>query len=606
MLLAVAVFCGMIYIKNREKMPHIEKRKQNELILKLGQSFLVVVFVVLLTCVTGAWATYNPGDTLEPSCAPGEAGCTLVSPLSSMQTITLSGDLSGSGTTALAGTIASDAVEESMLKAVDAASDEECLTYETTTGDFEWQSCGSAYTAGGTLLNLSSNTFSLHEGTLTDGKGCSYATGTGLVCNSDYLTSVDISSNTNLSESDTLLSLSGDTLSVSEGTLTNNYFCTYESGTGLVCNTASAGNINYFTETESTASPNDTVYVDSLTASGVSTHVDFIVAPKGSGALLAAIPDSTATGGNKRGSYSVDLQRGRTAAAQVAAADYSIIGGGADNKIEVGSDYSIIGGGYNNAITTANSDYSAIGGGRDNTIASSAYGVIGGGRSNSLSGDYSSIGGGYGNTIDNKSYALIGSGYYNTVSSAFGVIVTGRYNNITSTAYRAFIGSGDYNEVSAYYAGILTGSYGKADKYGQHTQASGRFAALGDAQTSELIARKQTTDGTEGELLLDNSALRATIATDTTWYYDVMIVGRRTDADNESALYRYRGVIDNNAGTTALVGSQQTKLAVEDTAAWACTVTADDTNDALAVKCTGEAAKTINWVAKIRLTEVSG
>lgn len=44
-------------------------------------------------------------------------------------------------------TIDADAVTESDLKAVDAAADEECLTYETTTGDFEWQACGS----GGSL-----------------------------------------------------------------------------------------------------------------------------------------------------------------------------------------------------------------------------------------------------------------------------------------------------------------------------------------------------------------------------------------------------------------------------------------------------------------------
>ncbi|TPW09437.1 MAG: collagen triple helix repeat-containing protein, partial [Acidimicrobiaceae bacterium] len=34
-----------------------------------------------------------------------------------------------------------DVILEAHLKAVDAAVDEECLTYETTTGDFEWQSC---------------------------------------------------------------------------------------------------------------------------------------------------------------------------------------------------------------------------------------------------------------------------------------------------------------------------------------------------------------------------------------------------------------------------------------------------------------------------------
>jgi hypothetical protein len=39
--------------------------------------------------------------------------------------------------------IGADKVTEADLKAVDAASDEECLTYETTTGDFEWQTCAS-------------------------------------------------------------------------------------------------------------------------------------------------------------------------------------------------------------------------------------------------------------------------------------------------------------------------------------------------------------------------------------------------------------------------------------------------------------------------------
>ena len=38
--------------------------------------------------------------------------------------------------------IADNAIQEEHLKAVDTASDEECLTYESTTGDFEWQTCG--------------------------------------------------------------------------------------------------------------------------------------------------------------------------------------------------------------------------------------------------------------------------------------------------------------------------------------------------------------------------------------------------------------------------------------------------------------------------------
>lgn len=45
---------------------------------------------------------------------------------------------------------AADSILESMLKAVDAAADEECLTYESTVGDFEWQTCGSAGIGGST------------------------------------------------------------------------------------------------------------------------------------------------------------------------------------------------------------------------------------------------------------------------------------------------------------------------------------------------------------------------------------------------------------------------------------------------------------------------
>ena len=41
-----------------------------------------------------------------------------------------------------AGDIAADAVTEAKLKAVDAAGDEECLTFESAIGDFEWQVCG--------------------------------------------------------------------------------------------------------------------------------------------------------------------------------------------------------------------------------------------------------------------------------------------------------------------------------------------------------------------------------------------------------------------------------------------------------------------------------
>ena len=51
--------------------------------------------------------------------------------------VAMSGDVAIDNTGAT--TIQADAIEESMLKAVDAPADEEILTYESTTGDFEWE-----------------------------------------------------------------------------------------------------------------------------------------------------------------------------------------------------------------------------------------------------------------------------------------------------------------------------------------------------------------------------------------------------------------------------------------------------------------------------------
>lgn len=65
------------------------------------------------------------------------------------------GDIAGSFTAGL--TIGADKILESHLKAVDVAGDEECLTYETTTGDFEWQACG----GGGGMSTVEENNVSV-------------------------------------------------------------------------------------------------------------------------------------------------------------------------------------------------------------------------------------------------------------------------------------------------------------------------------------------------------------------------------------------------------------------------------------------------------------
>ena len=62
----------------------------------------------------------------------------------------IAGDVSSTGMSTTV--IGNDKVLEAHLKAVDAPNDEECLEYESTTGDFEWEACGGG--SGATDLNL--------------------------------------------------------------------------------------------------------------------------------------------------------------------------------------------------------------------------------------------------------------------------------------------------------------------------------------------------------------------------------------------------------------------------------------------------------------------
>jgi hypothetical protein len=84
--------------------------------------------------------------------ATNTAGLLLIADGTNFNPTAVTGDISitGAGVTA----IGADKVTEAMLKSVNAPTDEYCLTYETTTGDFEWQACG----GGPTVYNAGSST----------------------------------------------------------------------------------------------------------------------------------------------------------------------------------------------------------------------------------------------------------------------------------------------------------------------------------------------------------------------------------------------------------------------------------------------------------------
>jgi len=98
------------------------------------------------------------------------------------------------------------------------------------------------------------------------------------------------------------------------------------------------------------------------------------------------------------------------------------------------------------------------------------------------------------------------------------------------------------------------------------------------------------------------ASARMVVTDDSTWAIKGLVVARR-GTTQESAAYEFTGAIDNQSGTVALV-SAITPTAIEDTAGWDLTVTADDANNSLKLGVTGAAAA-INWVAYVQTVQVT-
>ncbi len=179
-------------------------------------------------------------------------------------------------------------------------------------------------------------------------------------------------------------------------------------------------------------------------------------------------------------------------------------------------------------------------------------------------------------------------------------IVSGISNTITNSSESAII-AGDSCSITGAANSLAYGIYGNATHSLQVAHGSG----VNGMQSSQYIQVATTTNATPTEMFIISSG-RMVIPTDSTWGFSILVTARRTDADNESATFEFKGCIDNTATVVALVGSVTKNIVARDTAAWDADATADNTHDALIITVTGQAAKTIKWCAHIRTVEITG
>ena len=337
-----------------------------------------------------------------------------------------------------------------------------------------------------------------------------------------------------------------------------------------------SGGLTEFTELETTAAPNATVPVNSLTPVTATTNADVAIVPKGNGAFMLDIPDNTTAGGNKRGTNAADLQTVRSNAAQVASGSTSFVAG-------------------------------------SNNIASNA-GSVALGDSNTSSGLLSYVQGNFSSATGSYSYSV---GYLSVASSAFSyaigrtatasnesyafgwnVTASGQY----STALGAYtVASGTVSTAMGYYSSTL-------GIYGRQTYASGAEAVVGDSQSSKFILRERTTNNTATTLTTDSGAASTTnqviLSNQSAYRFKGTIVGKQSGSVNAS-VWDVDGFIVRGANAAATTLNVSNVTLVQNTPAWGTpSLAADTTNGGLRVQVTGAAATNIQWTCTIETTEV--
>jgi hypothetical protein len=126
----------------------------------------------------------------------------------------------------------------------------------------------------------------------------------------------------------------------------------------------------------------------------------------------------------------------------------------------------------------------------------------------------------------------------------------------------------------------------------------------GFAYTSQYAYTGNTTNATETELFNSVSNTRLSVANNTTLFYNIDVMARRTDVVGDYAAFTLKGVVDNSANTVTDIGDIFQVIIVRTNTNYDCDARADNTNKTINIYVTGASAQTINWNAVITTIQV--
>ena len=153
---------------------------------------------------------------------------------------------------------------------------------------------------------------------------------------------------------------------------------------------------------------------------------------------------------------------------------------------------------------------------------------------------------------------------------------------------------------------IAIGSRVTSNIIGKFAVSTNRFASNGDNCAASYRLQAATTDATATVMTTNQSSASSNnqivAASDTA----ISFLGTITAIQNGAQAYaswKVEGLLVNDGGTTTLVNSAIT--VIQNSSNWGMALSADNTNNALAVTCTGEASHNIRWMSNIQTSEVT-
>lgn len=268
---------------------------------------------------------------------------------------------------------------------------------------------------------------------------------------------------------------------------------------------------------------------------------------------------------------------------------YDDVAGSLSSKIIADHSYTEVGGEGNNAI---------FGGANHIARSTAKFAIVAGGDQNEVSGEYS-FATGYKNKAQAHSSFVFGN---NNVASGAASGATGAANTVSGAYAQAH---GSTNTAEGPYS-QARGNYAHSRTAGQQALSGGRFAALGDAQTSVLEMHRVTTDATTTTLGIINSTTSHKLLPNQAVAFSCLIVARDT-AGTDAAAWKIEGLGTRATGNVLFpTAATVTVLGASAGAATWTAVMGTGSDGGLNTRITGEAGKTIRWVQRMTLAEVLG